>query len=101
MARYFEVKAKQAAKKAEKNPVAQSASRSAMAYARAGGVSLSKKDKEKAVKVIQPRVQSDRSRTASRAAGIASRMAKKQVAKRTSVSTGNVAMKKKPSIKKK
>jgi hypothetical protein len=63
--------------------------------AKAAGVKLSMAEERKAAKILQARMQIDRSKTAARAAGIEKMQEKKAAARRAAAAVGNAAPKKK------
>ena len=67
--------------------------------AKTAGVSLSMAEERAAKKILQPRMQLDRSRTAARAAAIEKTQAKKQAAKRLAAAIGNAPATKKQAPK--
>jgi hypothetical protein len=69
--------------------------------AKAGKVRLSMAEERAAVKVLKPRMQLDRSKTAARAVGIEKREIKKAAVKRAAIAIGNSLTSKKSAIKKK
>jgi len=90
----LEDKARKARFNASKMETGIAANETVNRNAKAGKVRLSMAEERAAVKVLKPRMQLDRSKTAARAVGIEKREVKKAAAKRAAAAVGNATAKK-------
>ena len=88
-------KAREVRRKARSASISTDANKTVNRNAKTAGIRLTMAEERAARKVLIPRIKLDRERTASRAAGIEKRVAKKTAAKRAAAAVGNLPAAKK------